>query len=348
MPTPPMDYKKVAAEISCGSLAVENVDWSHMIVESYDMEHNPDPLPSVPFILWMLDNLTWINARDYRIKALDFIIPRLPDYLQEKHLEKKQLEYYQEELRCLLHYFQQINFILPCFEEAGAYYNAHREDDLLKVELYLYFQYIDRLNDGAEYFAFAEAHSIAINRKLGERFSPFLPAVRARYYLGKLCSDNIVDFVRDLMIAETTRNKFLNEWKKTPIVTPKSFPIKLRNRCFDMYISYRLPVIMQELEEDNDRLYPATELDALYELLEDDQQAFDRLDGIRQFQGSVAYSQIWRPGTPYILRTAELFLKYLQDVIANKKQITSAPQTVNIQQLNLGNGHQTIQSDNSL
>lgn len=348
MPTPPMDYKKVAAEISCGSLAVENVDWSHMIVESYDMEHNPDPLPSVPFILWMLDKLTWINARDYRIKALDFIIPRLPDYLQEKHLEKKQLEYYQDELRCLLHYFVKINYIIPYFEEAGAYYVAHQNEDPVKVEMHLYYQHLGDIEDGAEYFAFAEAHSNAINLKLGEHFSPFLPALRVHRYLGRLCSENIIDFSRDLMMAETTRTKYLNDWKPTEIITPKSFPIKLRNRCFDLYISHRLSDIMTELEEDNDRLYPATELDALHELYSEDENAFGRLDGMRQFKGSAAYAQVWKPGTPHILRIAELFLKYLQNVIANKKQITSAPQTVNIQQLNLGNGHQTIQSDNSL
>ena len=65
--------------------------------------------------------------------------------------------------------------------------------------------------------------------------------------------------------------------------------------------------------QDNNRLYRPTELECMNILLEDEWQAYNRLKGIENFKSSLAYSEIWKPGTPDILRMAELFLTYLQD-----------------------------------
>lgn len=298
---------KLIASVNKGEVQARKADWKHLVQEGFRAEQTTP----MTFIYWMQESLTDIKIHDYRVDALHTIIENLPAYLHEVGASDNVLNRYKQDCKNLLHYFRQIIYIIRYFDDAGRYWNEHRNDDQLDVETYLYFRFLDRIDDLKEYLAFSQAHYVAIHAKT-RSFIPNIVAAQSEPYWDKLVTEDIISFCRSLYMAETTRLKYLAGWKTPfPALTIDTFDRKLRNRCFDLYIERRTKDICTELNKENRRPHDATPKECLIKLLETDTQEYQRLKTIGNLPGSIIYDQEWKPGTPDILAMAELFLQYL-------------------------------------
>lgn len=300
---------KLIASVNKGEVQARKADWKHLVQEGFRAEQTSP----MTFMYWMQESLTDIKIRDYRVDALHTILENLPAYLQELEAPDDVQNRYKQDCMNLLHYFRQINYIVPYFDEAGRYWNEHRDDDQLDVETYLYFRFLDQIDDLKEYLAFSQAHYVAIHAKT-HSFIPNIVAAQSEPYWDKLVTEDIIGFCSSLYMAETTRQKFLHGWKNPyPALTIDSFPLRLRNRCFDYYIQYRKKEVMDELLSSNRRLHEPNELECLQTLMDEEQQSYNRLKGMEQFRGSEAFARVWKAGTPDILAMADFFLQYLAE-----------------------------------
>lgn len=323
--------KNIIDSVNDGSIQARKADWKILVQTGHRISQNK----GYTFDHWLQENLTDIRVRDYRVDALHTIIDNLPDYLQEIPNSARVINRYKNDCNSLIHYFRTINFIIPYYDEAGMYYSEHRDDDQFAVEAYIYYQFIERLEDISEYVAFTQAHYEAIKDKT-HLFIPQLVAAKSQTCLGVLTAQDIIEFCRSLYMAETTRQKYLHGWdNESPLPTIHTFPLKLRNRCFDFYINHCYNEIFSTLSASNKRLHLPDEKECLEELLKNETQAYNRLKGMENFRGSIAFAQTWKQGTPDILAMADLFLQYLQERINNlseshHSQSTSAVQSLTI------------------
>ena len=312
---------KLIASVNKGEVQARKADWKHLVQEGFRAEQTSP----MTFMYWMQESLTDIKIRDYRVDALHTILENLPAYLQELEAPDDVQNRYKQDCMNLLHYFRQINYIVPYFDEAGRYWNEHRDDDQLDVETYLYFRFLDQIDDLKEYLAFSQAHYVAIHAKT-HSFIPNIVAAQSEPYWDKLVTEDIIGFCSSLYMAETTRQKFLHGWKNPyPALTIDSFPLRLRNRCFDYYIQYRKKEVMDELLSSNRRLHEPNELECLQTLMDEEQQSYNRLKGMEQFRGSEAFARVWKAGTPDILAMADFFLQYLEEKITSLNNTDTIP-----------------------
>lgn len=321
---------KLIASVNKGEVQARKADWKHLVQEGFRAEQTTP----MTFMYWMQESLTDIKIRDYRVDALHTILENLPAYLQEVEAPEDVQNRYKQDCKNLLHYFRQIKYIIPYFDEAGRYWNEHRDDDQLDVETYLYFRFLDRIDDLKEYLAFSQAHYVAIHAKT-RSFIPNIVAAQSEPYWDKLVTEDIIGFCSSLYMAETTRQKFLHGWKNPyPALTIDSFPLRLRNRCFDFYIQYRKKEVMDELLSTNRRLHEPNELECLQTLMDEEQQSYNRLKGMEQFRGSEAFARVWKAGTPDILAMADFFLQYLEEKISLLNKPTAMTQSIPVQPSN--------------
>ena len=145
--------------------------------------------------------------------------------------------------------------------------------------------------------------------------------LRAPRSIGKLSIDNIVDFAKNLYIAEGFRQLLL-EGKEESLDVPTlaTFDWKLRNACFDVYIDLRKEQIKEELEQDNTRVDGASDVECLEYLFDEESSAVNRENGLEQFRGSAAYNAMWYPGRQIVLDMINVFIKYLQKRIEKAKK----------------------------
>ena len=141
-------------------------------------------------------------------------------------------------------------------------------------------------------------------------------------YLNEMRFGSIVDFCSYFFIAEHGR-WFVIERDESSLPRTINFsniPVNFRNACFDVYINFRVQSILYLLGENNDRLYPPTEQEALSILLqyekikmEDDYKSKQRLKNVG-------------PGNMYwgdSLKMVDIFFSYLQDKVKESKLVIS-------------------------
>lgn len=320
------DLDQVIDAINTGRLNAKQVDWKNLVVDSYRATQAETPFP---FIVFLAGLLSAIQVRDWRIDALNIIIENINTYLEDICDDKKTIDKYAKECCSLRHYFHLVNYIIPYYDEAGIIYKENIDKEQFEVEALIYFKFIDKIDKIDEYLAYSQAHYSLITNKSRYPFVPQHAPIIASLFIEQIIPQDIIGFCQSLYMAEFTRQRYLNGWKPSPITTIDTFPLDLRNNCFDTYIRLRTNSVMKELMHDNNRLYRPTHLECMSILLEEDLQAYNRLKGIEQFKGSHAYSEMWKPGTPDILRMAELFLTYLQDRISQHHISQSADTTNN-------------------
>ena len=150
--------------------------------------------------------------------------------------------------------------------------------------------------------------------------------LRADQYAGKMSMDNIVDFAKNLYLAEGFRQLFLSGKEEYfDIPTINSFNRKVRNACFDVYIDLRTKQIREELDKDNSRVDDPDEMECLEILLEDEKMNVDRENQFENFRGSSAYNAMWYPGREMVLELINVFVEYLQKKIGKKRSETTVP-----------------------
>lgn len=304
------DLDQIIDAINNGKVNAKQVDWENLVLDSYQATQAKTP---IPFIVFLAGLLSEIHVRDWRIEALNRISENLDSYLANVCNDKETIDRFAKECGSLRHYFRTVNYIIPYYDDAGIIYNENKDKEQFEVEAFIYLKFLERLDNISEYLAYTQAHYDLITNKSKYPFLPQQAPILASLYFGIIIPEDIIGFCQSLYMAEFTRQRYLNGWKPSPITTIDTFPLDLRNNCFDAYIKLRTNSKMSELMQDNNRLYRPTELECMNILLEDEWQAYNRLKGIENFKSSLAYSEIWKPGTPDILRMAELFLTYLQD-----------------------------------
>ena len=300
----------IITSINNGSIrSVKNVDWKNLAIAAHQSEHSQDPLP---FILFLYAILTSIHIRSYRVDVLYTIEEHLNEYLQDQNTNPKELKRLKEECRILASYFRYVDYLIPYYDEAGRIYAQNRDKDQMEVEAFIFYKLLCQPNEVKRYFAFSQTLLAFMTHKTIVPVEPLTMPVFTSFFNDKIIAQDIIEFCKSLLITEHWRRRYLAQ-QPIPLVTVRDFPLALRNACFEEYIRIRLEEIEKEFSENNDRLYPPSKQNYKNELYKREEQAYNQLAGIAQFKGSQAYSEIWQPTTPDVLRMAELFLAYLKD-----------------------------------
>lgn len=161
--------------------------------------------------------------------------------------------------------------------------------------------------------------------------------LRANRNIDQLTIDNIVDFAKNLYIAEGFRHLILSgEEDYMDIPTLADFDPKLLKACFEEYIRMRNRDIKDIIEQDLTHCGDAEELECLECLFEEESQHVNRENMLEDFRGSAAYNAMWYPGKQKVLDMINVFIEYLKNKIKKiKKEEAKLGIRDNIQNFNI-------------
>ena len=156
----------------------------------------------------------------------------------------------------------------------------------------------------------------------GDRKQYMLSLVlRASRNLGQIRMDNIIDFAKNLYIAEGFRHLILSgeeDYRDIPALA--DFEPKLLKACFEEYIRLRTIDIKDIIEQDLTHCGDAEELECLEYLFEEESQHVNRENMLEDFRGSAAYNAMWYPGKQKVLDMINVFVEYLKNKIKKLKK----------------------------
>ena len=172
----------------------------------------------------------------------------------------------------------------------------------------------------------------------GDRKQYMLTLVlRASRNIGQISMDNIIDFAKNLYIAEGFRHLILSgeeDYRDIPALA--DFEPKLLKACFEEYIRLRMVDIKDMIEQDLTHCGDAEELECLEYLLEVESQHVNRENMLEDFRGSAAYNAMWYPGKQKVLDMINVFVEYLKNKIKKlKKEEAKLGIRDNIQNFNI-------------
>lgn len=156
----------------------------------------------------------------------------------------------------------------------------------------------------------------------GDRKQAMLTLVlRANRNMGHVSMDNIIDFAKNLYIAEGFRHLILSGEEDYRDIPPLAeFEPKLLKACFEEYIRLRNLEIKDIIEQDLTHCGDAEELECLEYLLKEESQHVNRENMLEDFRGSAAYNAMWYPGRQKVLDMINVFVKYLNNKIKKIKK----------------------------
>lgn len=242
--------------------------------------------------------------------------------LKELNVSVEEIDTIRFECSLLIRFYRRIKMLIIKNGEAADYINGAPAEDRLSYEMVAYlksFTPADMVNLAQSFCAYE-----------GDKTKPFIEVVlRMPEFDGHLCFDDICSFSRSLFMVEGWRQHFIkgNPNDRT-IIDIHSFPLKLRNACFDEYIQLSIKEIEEELTSDNDRLYEVSEMECLNELYKKEKCAYDRIVGMEQFRGSRAYDMEWYPAKPHVIKMSGYFVQYLAHYIQQKQSNSSSSATI--------------------
>lgn len=156
----------------------------------------------------------------------------------------------------------------------------------------------------------------------GDRKQAMLTLVlRASRNIGHVSMDNIIDFAKNLYIAEGFRHLILSgeeDYRDIPALA--DFEPKLLKACFEEYILLRTIYIKDIIEQDLTHCGDAEELECLEYLLKEESQHVNRENMLENFRGSAAYNAMWYPGRQKVLDMINVFVEYLKNKIKKLKK----------------------------
>ena len=156
----------------------------------------------------------------------------------------------------------------------------------------------------------------------GDRKQYMLSLVlRASRNIGQISMDNIIDFAKNLYIAEGFRHLILSgeeDYRDIPALA--DFEPKLLKACFEEYIRLRTIDIKDIIEQDLTHCGDAEELECLEYLYEKESQLVNRENMLEDFRGSAAYNAMWYPGKQKVLDMINVFVEYLKNKIKKLKK----------------------------
>lgn len=285
-----------------------------------------------PFMLLLHSQLADAMEPQERIAVLSDICDHHVDYLLPFNLPNSELGSIYLECKSLIHYNE---ILISLLEKPANRSTLQCNKDLPrpKLEQYIYMQSLRDL-DIRHYMAFIQAYALYC-RKHQEHPDMFIPTLSFAMLqtwncLDQMYSTDIISFCKHLYMGESVRQHEIGLLGDNECLNIRTLEVAFRNRCFDEYIRIRLKAIKTEMDADNDRLYPPTELDYMQELLHEDSCVYEREVGFEQFRGSQAYHDSYYIGRPDVLKMAGYFIQYLRNCIDRIHAQQSQPATTQI------------------
>ncbi len=250
-----------------------------------------------------------------RIRLLQDICKNHVMYLKEFNLPEATVASIYLECESLIHYNEILAKLMTSTQNQIIVKDNIANVPLPRLEQYIYLLALKELE--VPYFiAFTEGYAYYLRHPEKKKRADLSMAIlQVKNFIGRIWSENIIEFSKALYCGESMRLHETNQIGDNDLVGLHSFDVAFRNKCFDEYIRMRVSEIFNDLQADNDRLYPPTELDCLLNLLDTERVVVERELGFEQFKGSQAYHDQWYDGRPDVLKTAGYFLQYLADKI---------------------------------
>ena len=304
------DILQTMQDIQNGKIDYRNVNWELQIKTVLKL---CNLMPTkFPYIIWLWGFLGEIQDPTLRMG----IIGKMEDVASNCFDSSIELKQFTDDCACIRY----ICLCLRTYNLRNDIKQKHHWTDERKSINDLANLLVDEVIDARLMVAIAEEMYRSIQDN--EKHYMLTLVLRANRNIGKLTINNIVDFVKNLYIAEGFRQLIL-EGKEDSLDVPTlaDFNWRLRNACFDVYIDLRMEQIKVELERDNTRVDEASEMECYKILFEEESAVVNRENGLEQFRGSAAYHAMWYPGRQLVLDMLNVFIPYLQKRI--DKEIAS-------------------------
>lgn len=305
------DIVQVMQDINAGKISHTNVDWI-LQIKSFLKLQSVMPV-RFPYVIWLWGFLGEIDNIQKRIDILSKFKEIAP--------------------KCFDDLNQASEFIKDCDSIIYIYRSALQYD--VRNDIKIRHKWTDDrkcLNDLAHIlckemvdpkFMVALAEEMhCIVEDAHHKHSMMELVLKSSQHMDKLSIDNIVEFAKQLYIAEGFRNLILHGEKDfLDIPALETFEPKLLKACFEEYIRLRSIQIKEIIEQDLTHYGDAEDLECLEYLLQKEEQLINRENGLEAFEGSLAYDAMWYPGRKKVLEMINVFHQYLQNKINKLKNV---------------------------
>ena len=319
------DIIQTMQDINAGKIAYTDIDWEHQIKTVLKLINL---MPTqFPYVIWLWGFLSEIEDPTIRMDILGKMQDAAP--------------------KCFDNLNDQQQFVSDCACIYQVCLKARAYN--LRNDIGIIRKWTDdrkSLNDIAHILSdkvIDPAWMVAIAEEMyqasqGNKKQAMLTLVlRANRNIDQLTIDNIVDFAKNLYIAEGFRHLILSgEEDYMDIPTLADFDPKLLKACFEEYIRMRNRDIKDIIEQDLTHCGDAEELECLECLFEEESQHVNRENMLEDFRGSAAYNAMWYPGKQKVLDMINVFIEYLKNKIKKiKKEEAKLGIRDNIQNFNI-------------
>lgn len=295
------------------------------ITKMYQLVHMLKP--DVRALTWLNTCLIEVPTIDERIAWLQQAHSSEIDTLQKINIPAEEVKHTHEDCALLLKFYLRVKDYMLHDQETASIINSAPAEDRFLYEVGAYLKSFSP----ADLVAYAQAFHADERDKTKNNTETILCTPQ---YEDCMTFEDVCSFCRSLFMAEGMRQHFIKgDPNDRTMFDIHSFPLKLRNACFDEYIRLSIKEIEEELSDDNDRLFEVTEIECLDELYKKEKCAYDRIVGMEQFRGSEAYAREWYPAKPHVIKMSGYFVQYLAHHIQKKLEQPNSPSstTINVQ-----------------
>ena len=296
-------------DINAGKIAYTDVDWGLQIKTVLKLINlMPTKFPNVIWLWGLLGEIDDINTR------ID-ILHKMQEIAYNCFDEVLHARDFREDCNCLIYVYQgslQYNTKNIGIRHYWTYDKKHMNDlaHILCKEM------VDPK------FMVAIAEEMHCTTAEPNRKHSMLELVlHASRNIDRLTMTNIVDFAKNLYIAEGFRHLILSgeeDYRDIPALS--DFDPKLLKACFEEYIRLRMVDIKDIIEQDLTHCGDAEELECLEYLYKEESQLVNRENMLEDFRGSAAYNAMWYPGKQKVLDMINVFVEYLKNKIKKLKK----------------------------
>ena len=319
------DIIQTMQDINAGKIAYTDIDWEHQIKTVLKLINL---MPTqFPYVIWLWGFLSEIEDPTIRMDILGKMQDAAPKCFDNLNDQQQ----FVSDCACIY----QVCLKARAYNLRNDIGIIHKWTDDRKSLNDIAHILSDKVIDPAWMVAIAEEMYLASQ---GNKKQAMLTLVlRANRNIDQLTIDNIVDFAKNLYIAEGFRHLILSgEEDYMDIPTLADFDPKLLKACFEEYIRMRNRDIKDIIEQDLTHCGDAEELECLECLFEEESQHVNRENMLEDFRGSAAYNAMWYPGKQKVLDMINVFIEYLKNKIKKiKKEEAKLGIRDNIQNFNI-------------
>jgi hypothetical protein len=227
-----------------------------------------------PFFLVAYDALSEITGYNKRLNVAYQLKDRLLNYLKSRYMEGEELDKQSDEFESLIHYLQMLDHSCSHCENIYKLYRDNPNVPTQKIDAIVYYHFLQYNDHKDEFLWLSQAKFHFAHIEKDESVNRLYLPLYVHLFKDKYVASPAINFCQSLLETQQYIQQILKGDKCEP-VTVKSFPIELRNYCFDQYIENKADEALKILSEDNDRPDPATTYEAKMELLSVEESVFD-------------------------------------------------------------------------